>query len=263
MIGIDKLRFWFFDNGLPYYTVYNGNPTSKNQARAVATTNTEIDDVDQAWEKLESFLMLYPQGSTFKIFAKKEPLATTGAHTILKIIGQTQNVAGISGHAGQGMMGMYGHPGVGFMPVAEVEQKIQSALKEERLNTKLENLQAQIDSPSSTFEKCVSTINDLGLDVNGLLTVVLMKLGVIPAMQQPTPAMNGVPAAPTTENVDTAVPHETVVEDLETESEHPIDNAINRMMAQLGEAETIEALGKMASFVEKSPEYAKTLLNGL
>lgn len=249
--GLENLEQWFKANELPFFTLYFGNPPSKNASRNVAFTNTEIEDLEAAWKLLEDFLKLYPLGSRFKLLAKKEALATTGAYVLFSTGVSPQGAIGnLPGQATNLA------PSMGYVHVSEVNKRIEEALEKKELHDRINQLENQANAPSNLFDKCVETINSLGLDVNGIITVLLMRLNVIPGQAlQSAPPING---TPTTESPSLDTGHS-----IDTEEEDPISLAINRVIDIYGEDETAQALTKLANFVEKNPQQAKLMLNAI
>ena len=227
--NIATLKKWFLSNGVPFFTLsYAG------QANQIIQRNTAIEELDQAWELLETnvlgqaeygratmSLIVYNKGS-----GANNPIGRTNID-ILPINQQNGNqVAGI------------GQLPAGYMDKSEVQKLIDDAKEKWELEKRLEDLEIQISNPADVTEKWIQGIERIGASPLG--QVIMMKLlgGPLPTIQ-PAP-INGAPA-PADEGGDT------------------FEDDIEATAQILGVDDTVLAR-QLRRLVESNPEMAKQIL---
>lgn len=104
---IDALKRWWDYNQTqadpkPFFTLFRG-PESKTDR--VIFRNTEISDVNEAWEALEDILEMHTQhGGLFKVYITNKPSHNIGIQTLYKVANpQAPNYQGIGMMQGQKM----------------------------------------------------------------------------------------------------------------------------------------------------------------
>ena len=130
---MDDLKNWFHRTGHPYFTLYYGhNNNGKSGQRFY--NNSEVSDLDEAWEHVAEVLEPYDQGhgGRFTVFVSERTGGGNGYKVNLTLQGAKSGaMASINGTGGAGLP-----PGVGSVK-EYVDDKVRSALEIQDLKARL------------------------------------------------------------------------------------------------------------------------------
>lgn len=227
--NITSLKKWFNTVGSPFFTLsYLG------QANHVILRNTAVEDMGEAWDMLETQILAqaeYGRAQMHLITYKKSGGANNpdGRTNIdMQPLQEGRNMAGIGSTPG------------GYMDESKVQGILDKAREKWELEKRLEDLEAQINSPNDWTEKLMEGIERIGNTPIGQM--LAMKFLGAPLPQIPLAPIAGTPAT-----------------DDEGEADS-FENDIEFTASMLGVNDTVLAR-RLRQMVEQNPELAKQLLS--
>lgn len=190
--NIDDLKNWFHGVGYPYFTLSYQGTGSK-----VIFRNTTISDMNESWEELRR--QVEAQGragrAMLEVITYKEDRANAGSlRTNIDIRPEFFYAHG-QGPYQQPTAGVNSLP-IGYVPLDEVERRIEAEHEKWELRRDLDDLKAQIGAPTNMVEKAFTMLGEypqLAALANNLLVGLMGKNN--PAIAQSMQAINGHPAA--------------------------------------------------------------------
>lgn len=209
------------------------------------TSNTRISDMDESYNFLENSIRMQnnPEGTRFRVqtFAPGKANNPT-AETHIQIYERSAAPANSAAHTA----GIAGLP----VGVGSVEQLVQQHVQMERLKWENEDLRAQLNAPSSGWERVLDTISGVpGIEkvLQALAVGVVSKFSpqAMPAVQA---AMTGTPSAPAGEG--------------DTDDEDPeeaFQNNIGAACQAIG-TDPVTLSKKLKELITTNPEMARQLL---
>lgn len=235
--AIPSLRTWFLDQKKPYW-VLNNNGVS----RSIIARNEAIEDIDQAWNLLETNIMAQAEGgiANLRVFVTDKPKHNHGLETEIRIVpGYAQPSAG--------QVAGIGSLPAGYLDEAKVAGMLADAEARWEMKREIADLRAQLDAPVDWTDKFVAGFERISQTPVGQILVAKM-LGVTPA----PPAPQRMAAAPMNGTNDTD-------DDGEGDYDDKFFDDIERTAALLGVDEKTLA-AKLALLAAQNPDIAKSLL---
>lgn len=239
MTSIEDLRTWWeADNERPYFTLYRGTRATK--ASDIIIRNDTIEDLEPAWDMLEQMLTINStEGGEFTILRADKPKSNYGMKgvVVLSHARATPAVAGI--------------PGMPFIGAGQnIQSFIAGEIEKERekweLSKKVDDLEAAINAKQegSLVERALNRVID-GDKLDALIGVLIDKFLSPKGAHVPSHvAVSGAPgAAPDQFQYDT----------------ERIAAALERIRAHFPDVHG--TLDRLADFIDRNPEMAKSLFN--
>lgn len=144
---IESLKRWFFANGKPYYTL-----SYQNQQNHVILRNTVNDDMEAAWETLRTTVLSqaeYGRATLHCIVYEKDKSNNPTARTNIDVM-PNQIPAGAQ------------MAGIGYLPASlttdDIEKAVAAAKKEWEMERRIQDLEAERDTPADAVEKWIGRI---------------------------------------------------------------------------------------------------------
>lgn len=232
--NISTLRTWFLDNQKPFFTLYQNGVN-----RAIIARNETVDDLNQAWNLLETNVLAQAEGGTanVRVYVTEKPKHNHGLETEARILPLVPTL---------------GQPGISGLPQGYLdESKVAGLIKEAREKWELERRIEELEMAQEPVKDWAETmINGFERVAKTPLGAALVQklLGVVP---MPQPAMNGVPTPAAQSQANNST-------DDDEYSDSFFEN-IENTAALLGVDEETLA-NKLAKLVQQNPELAKSLL---
>lgn len=234
--SLPSLRTWFLDNQKPYWTLYQNGAN-----RAIIARNETVEDLNQAWNVLETNVLAQAEGGTanVRVYVTDKPKHNHGLETEARILPLV---------AQPGQVGIAGVP-AGYVDESRVAGMLRDAEEKWELKQKIKELEAERDNqPTDWTETMINGIERIAQTPLGAALVQRFLGGVpqTPAYQPAPAAMNGVPTSPDGDG-DEVEYSDRFFENIETTA------------ALLGVDEETLAQ-KLAALVAANPSAAKSLL---
>ncbi len=172
--NIEALEKWFKSNNLPYFSLkYAG------QGEKIIFRNELWDDIEEAWEHLRDQVTAQADGgrAMLELLVYNKGKANHPLRTNIDIRVQPTSVAGI---AGIGFPGLYGN----------MEGYIAQRIELEMLKRDNEELQAQIENPTNTWERIIDKLGN-SPHLSGIAQVLISSLFAKAPVSAPAIAGNG------------------------------------------------------------------------
>lgn len=235
---INDLEFLFKNGNRPIWTVNRGNSVN-NKFNEIITRNTELEDIDEAWDMLKKSLQIYKYG-LFKIFAT-DKVGNTNGNIILYSVGMSEQPASNMPATinGVGQVSQYDNS-IG----AIVHQEIQKEKKVWELEKEVDELKASINGKQSFTDRIGAMLEN---SFPQLIEIVLP--AIIQKMTGVTPQPGNIAGIQQT------------TEQITDDATDIINSSLQRIEA--AGIDLIVILPKLADMVEKNPTMIKGFLNSL
>ncbi|MBK6860991.1 MAG: hypothetical protein IPK91_02680 [Saprospiraceae bacterium] len=237
--NIEDVREWFMQMKMPYWSLWNG---FSKETKERAGYNEEEGDLEASWDILEQFLRRkQASGGRMTIFVAPKFGSPNGATEYLDLPVRSQQAAMAGIHGGD-PYSIAGKP-IEVHIAEQVDAKI-SALEKDR---KIADLEAQLAAKQegTGLEKLWNRITD-ELPVE---QIILGLIGRFVNTNTPQTAINGTPNKMED------------MQELTPEQADSINESLSRIQNVIGDL-TVN-LEKLATWIEKNPDMAKSLLKSL
>ena len=229
--NIESLKTWFFDVGKPFFTLsYLGG-----NANQVIMRNTATDNMEEAWDLLKRQVLAQSEvgRATLYLFVYKNGNANNpDGRTNIDITPGGMQPNGVAG---------FGSLPVGYVDENKINGMISAAREKWELEKRLEDLEAQINSPNDWVDKAISGLERIGeTQLGQMLAMKLLGITAPPVVPGARP-VNGTPEQPG-ESAD-----DTFEDDIEA-------------TANMLGCDDITLARKLRQLVQNNPEMAKQLL---
>jgi hypothetical protein len=232
LTSLKSVKHWFMVGKMPYWTLYKGQPQSKETNVATIAKNPDIEDLEESWQMLESLLEIYENG-IFTILAKPKYEATAGLNKIVYSVGFNEDL-------GQNQNGINSLP-IQYQNASGIGAIIEKELEKEKhlwnLEKKIEDMESSMNVKETFGNKIMGMLeSNMPLLLENVIPMLLNKFMPV--------AKPGAIAGPKLESIN------------QNENEI-IASSLERIAVHFS---LVEALPKLADFIESNPEMAKTFL---
>lgn len=237
--SIEDVKEWFLQMKMPFWSLWNG---FSKETKERAGYNSEESDLEASWDILESFLRRkQASGGRMTVFVADKFGSPNGATEYIELPARSGSaIAGIHGNSDP--YSIAGKP-LEVHIAEQVDAKI-SAIEKDR---KIADLEAQLAAKQegSGLEKLWNRITD-ELPIE---QIIMGLIGHFTKTSVPQTAINGTP-----DKLED-------MEDVTQEQADSINESLTRIQNVIGDL-TVN-LAKLASWIEKNPDMAKSLLKNL